>query len=115
MNRDSNILRRNIIRGWRKRKDLCLLCGKYIHDGECEENYIKVDLRDGNVEKEIDQNKRKDTILSYRRKKSLCELVPGDARRFTSEFRVRIEQRFAREGKKRLRCAVRSRLTRRSQ
>jgi ribosomal protein S27AE len=60
---------------WRKSKKLCLRCGTEIHEGDCIENYEKVDLRNidnSNIQSETDFNKRKKTILNYRRKKDLC-------------------------------------------
>jgi hypothetical protein len=66
--------RRNIISGWRRRKKLCLLCGKDIHDGKCIEDYTKVDMRVIEVKPKTPANeeKRKATIRSYRKKKLLC-------------------------------------------
>ena len=72
-NRNPNILKQNIIKGWRRRKNLCISCGKDLHDGECDPDYTKVDMRESDLpEKELNQDKRKETIISYRRKKELC-------------------------------------------
>jgi hypothetical protein len=82
------------ISGYRKKKDLCVLCGTAEAESEhtCYENYVKSDMRGVELEdKDIISGKpelkpeestplkvipeldaRIKTILSYRRKKSLC-------------------------------------------
>jgi hypothetical protein len=58
---------------WRKAKNLCLNCGKDVHNELCTENFDKVDTREKIIEvKEVDLDKKKKTILNYRKKKQLC-------------------------------------------
>jgi len=72
-NKDPVIAKRNIVKRWRKKKNLCVFCGKDIHMGSCKENYKKTDNRDIIIiSKEPDEDKRKETILNYRKKKHLC-------------------------------------------
>lgn len=72
-NKDPKILRQNVIRGWRKRKNLCLRCGLVEHTGSCQETYIQVDMRNTKIPpKVVNEDKRKETIISYRKKKNLC-------------------------------------------
>ena len=99
---------------WRKRKNLCELCGRFLADEEheCLENYVKADMRYEDLPKheivvelskspvsfeeevnvtdkveiqEVDPDKQKDirdrrkeTIITYRKKKNLC-IVCGKA------------------------------------
>jgi len=73
-NNSSDIARKNTISRWRKKKQLCLRCGLDVHEGDdCIENYEVVDLRIKEVEvKQINEDKRKDTVIQYRKKKQLC-------------------------------------------
>ena len=70
----SKRLRITVIVGHRKRKKLCIKCGKDIHKDDCIENYDKVDTRTFVTEiiKEIDIQKKIDAIVCYRKKKLLC-------------------------------------------
>lgn len=84
-------LKKIVIQRHRRNKNLCILCGKDPHDGECEESYIKADMRDITIKKEVEKNKakskitphKKATIIHYREEKKLCpkcgkELHEGD-------------------------------------
>ena len=66
-------LRKAVIIGHRRRKDLCTVCGKSPHAGDCIENYIKVDMRETTeIKQELDLLKQKNSIINYRKKKILC-------------------------------------------
>ena len=74
-NRNPTIAKKNVTIRWRKQKELCLRCGQNIHEGDCEEDYEKADLRNIDVVqpvKEVDQDKKKNTVISYRKRKDLC-------------------------------------------
>jgi len=75
-------LRKAVIIGHRKRKGLCKRCGKDIHEGECIENYIKSDMRGipepPEVQLDLKRERKKETIISYRKKKNLCERCGKD-------------------------------------
>lgn len=67
--------KQRIILRWRKEKNLCLFCGIDKHEGDCKKDFSKVDLRQNNLSRtliSIDFNKKKNTILHYRKKKNLC-------------------------------------------
>lgn len=71
----SKRLKMAVIIGHRKRMGLCIACGKEIHDAsiECIHDYKKADNRQIQIEgKLIDIQRKKDTIISYRRRKKLC-------------------------------------------
>jgi len=60
---------------WRPKKGLCVRCGLDTHEGTCEENYEKVDMRSTTKKHKpnsVDNNKKIKTIQSYRKKKGLC-------------------------------------------
>ena len=68
-------LRRTVIIGHRKRKNLCIHCGMDPHEGsECNnEEFTKADNRTLHKPKIIvDFKRKKDTIISYRMRKNLC-------------------------------------------
>jgi len=70
----SKRMRRAVIIRHRKEKNLCLRCGKNLHDSDCTEEYTKTDninihIKDSKI---LDLKRKKDTILSYRKKKLLC-------------------------------------------
>jgi len=67
-------LKRAVTVGHRKRFGLCIRCGKNPHDGFCEEDYIRSDTRVmiNENSKELDLIKKKNTIISYRKRKKLC-------------------------------------------
>lgn len=71
----SKILRKNVIVGHRKRKNLCINCGKNTHEGKCISDYSKVDTRTDNssLTKSIDFLRKIKTIMSYRKRKNLCQ------------------------------------------
>lgn len=82
-------LKKIVIQRHRRNKNLCLRCGKDPHEGDCEESYLKADMRNVSVEKETAQSKnkitphKKATIIHYREEKKLCpkcgkELHEGD-------------------------------------
>lgn len=72
-NEQSARLKAAVTIGHRKRKGLCIKCGRDIHDGDCIENYKRADNRKIQIEgKLIDIQKKKDTIISYRKRKKLC-------------------------------------------
>lgn len=64
----------NAILRHRKNKNLCLKCGKDLHDGECIEDYSKSDNRDSITKDDKKEVTKKsiETIQSYRKKKELC-------------------------------------------
>jgi len=67
--------KQRIILRWRKEKNLCFHCGLDKHEGVCKVNFSKVDLRQNNLSPAkltTDFNKKKNTVLHYRRKKNLC-------------------------------------------
>jgi hypothetical protein len=70
----SKRMRRAVIIRHRKEKNLCLQCGRDFHDGNCIEEYTKTDNRNIQIKdsKILDLRRKKDTILSYRKKKLLC-------------------------------------------
>jgi len=67
-------MRRIVIHRHRRNKNLCIRCGLDPHDGECIEVYTKSDMRidDTKEIKIIDLERKKKTIISYRKKKNLC-------------------------------------------
>lgn len=66
-------LKRTVTVGHRKRKNLCIKCGLDLHEGNCTENYFKVDMRNIiETKKELDTDKQKNSIINYRKKKILC-------------------------------------------
>ena len=71
-NKDPNILRKNVIHRWRRKKNLCLNCGQDPHEGECDAVWVKSDMREPSEKKEVNIDKKKETILNYRKKKLLC-------------------------------------------
>ena len=72
-NRNPFTAKKNITIRWRKKKNLCLICGQDPHEGDCIEIYDKADMRTlGKPVKVLNEDKRKDTIISYRKKKLLC-------------------------------------------
>lgn len=68
-------MKRAVVMRHRKDKNLCLRCGKDIHEGDCIEDYTKADMRTKvmRLKIEVDSDKKKNTIISYRKKKNLCE------------------------------------------
>jgi hypothetical protein len=67
-------LKRAVITGHRRRKGLCIRCGKNPHDGDCIEIYETSDTRneEKSEEKNLDLRRKKDVIIIYRKKKLLC-------------------------------------------
>jgi len=71
-------LKKSICLRWRRHKNLCNRCGRDLHEGECIEDYSETDLRSVPLsvkepDIDFDFEKKRNTILSYRRKKGLCE------------------------------------------
>lgn len=85
-------LKKIVVQRHRKNKNLCLRCGKELHDGDCVEDYTKADMRDSTIKKEQEEQikretiitpRKKTTIIHYREEKQLCvrcgkELHDGD-------------------------------------
>ena len=72
-NKDSNKARMNVVIRWRRKKNLCLRCGKDPHEGDCVEIYDKSDMRNVKAEpKVVNEDKKKETIVAYRKRKLLC-------------------------------------------
>jgi len=66
-------LKRSVTIGHRKRRNLCILCGKDKHEDVCIENYDKADNRPTEAEiKELNLKKQKEAVVTYRKKKLLC-------------------------------------------
>jgi len=86
MSEDINPYKIRSVKGFRRKKGLCPLCGKFKIDDihECIENYIKTDMTSDDIPKdqqvsseekmkELTEDARIKTVLNYRFKKDLCK------------------------------------------